>query len=818
MPSRRSWKDVAAPAGLAGLAILFLWEVAFMTGVPVARDMQLFFLPQKHIVWEALQAGELPVWSPLIAEGRPLLANFQSALFYPPTWLYAALPFLEAFNWLLVLHVVLGGVGAYLFARQAEFDRWASGTAGVAFMLGGYFASLTNLLNVLQTAAWAPLLGVAVVAHLKRRSAGSFAGVVAAHLAAFLAGEPTTFLLAAAVSAAYAAVWIGREGDEAGASHGVLAGSLAAAAVVVAGLAAAQILPTLEYVAHSTRGAGLPFEQVTHYALKPLRLLEIAVPPDYGDPVYRYGLKAQLWPQEPWLFSIYAGVGVLVLSAYAWRDRGRRPEVVFWSGVTLAGIVLGLGPSTPLFRIFYDYVPGFSAFRYPERFYFLSGIGFAMLAAHGSAGVRREPEDGEVEAAVALVGLSTALAAKVLWTTGVDRIYHWARGALEGSPFVQNFPYAYGVWTDSLDHALLFLVVAVVLVGLYRKTSLREGLFAGLLVLLVALDLGLSHRDLTPVVDPDFYRRPPAVMQAVDAGDLRTRYRIKTGSFTAATASLYNRPELALETKKWLWQQTMQPNLAQYWGFLSHYQGDAIHLPRAVDRSRFFQILPVRDRLRLLRLASVKYVYSAARFDTDVFARGQPLRGAPGAVYTFADPLPRAYVAEEAVWRDSAVATLNEALRRDFDLDRTVALLRPDTGGGAATPAAGRGGSRHGDDGAGTSAAGRGSSTAAAQAGPGAEIVSDTGERVEIRISPRESGHLVLTDYHYPGWTATVDGERRPIRLANYFYRAVRVEPGDRRVVFRYRSDALELGEKVSAATMAVFLLGLAGWKLRRGA
>ena len=92
---------------------------------------------------------------------------------------------------------------------------------------------------------------------------------------------------------------------------------------------------------------------------------------------------------------------------------------------------------------------------------------------------------------------------------------------------------------------------------------------------------------------------------------------------------------------------------------------------------------------------------------------------------------------------------------------------------------------------------------------PAAEIVADEGTEIRISVSPTVAGYLVLTDSDYPGWSAHVDGEERPILLANYFYRAVPVRPGDREVVFTYRSRPFELGRLVSAATLVTLLIGL---------
>ena len=94
---------------------------------------------------------------------------------------------------------------------------------------------------------------------------------------------------------------------------------------------------------------------------------------------------------------------------------------------------------------------------------------------------------------------------------------------------------------------------------------------------------------------------------------------------------------------------------------------------------------------------------------------------------------------------------------------------------------------------------------------------------MRVAVSPSAPGYLILTDAFYPGWTARVDGQERPILLANYFYRAVAVEPGEREVVFAYRSRPLEIGRRISAATLLATavgfgVVGIAGRRRRREA
>lgn len=57
-----------------------------------------------------------------------------------------------------------------------------------------------------------------------------------------------------------------------------------------------------------------------------------------------------------------------------------------------------------------------------------------------------------------------------------------------------------------------------------------------------------------------------------------------------------------------------------------------------------------------------------------------------------------------------------------------------------------------------------------------------------------EPGRLVLAEIHYPGWTATVDGEPAEIEPAAGLLRSVQVEPGRREVVFTFRLLSLYAG------------------------
>jgi hypothetical protein len=774
------------------LGAAFLWEVLSLTGIPIARDMQLFFIPQRHLLWTSLQTGHLPLWTPFLGNGAPLLANFQSGAFYPPNWVYAVSPFFEAFNGLLVLHFVLGGVFMYLFGRAADFGRSSAGAAAIGYMLGGYFVSLTNLLNVLQAAAWAPAVCWAILLHAKSRSARSFALLVAVLWLAFIAGEPLTFALAVALGGGYGIVRCRRGRSRRGAL--ILIVSLAVAGTLIGGLAAMQVLPTAEFVSESDRAGGLSYEESERYHLEPVRLIHLAVPPEYGDPVYRFGRKAMLVTVEPWLFSVYLGAVVLVLIAAARLDRDRRLESVYWAAVGALGLILSLGDATPLYGFLYRHLPGFASFRFPERFLFLTGFAAAMLAATGLSALRAVRRPVRLDGVLGIGTLATVTGIPIAWSVYAEPLRVWGEEHLPEAPFFQNFAFAHAMWAGNLWRIAVLVAMALLVITLYRRGIFRESLLVALLLGLLTLDLWTAHRQLTPVADRSFFEQAPVLASLVPFEALRTDYRYRASPFDEDITRFHTLPGLSLESEKWTWQQTVQPNLGALHGILTHDSGDAIHLSRGVDQSTFLAMLPDESRWRVLRLASVRWVYSFHGFERDLYGSRTRLDSLPGFVYELRDPLPRAYLAEEAVLVDEEIEAFNASITREFDPRRQVALLAAEAAKAGLLPERARVGAP--DDGG----------DPAYQ--PAAEIVADEGTEIRISVSPTVAGYLVLTDSDYPGWSAHVDGEERPILLANYFYRAVPVRPGDREVVFTYRSRPFELGRLVSAATLVTLLIG----------
>jgi len=92
-------------------------------------------------------------------------------------------------------------------------------------------------------------------------------------------------------------------------------------------------------------------------------------------------------------------------------------------------------------------------------------------------------------------------------------------------------------------------------------------------------------------------------------------------------------------------------------------------------------------------------------------------------------------------------------------------------------------------------------------------------ERVELGVDAPAPGWVVLSDLHYPGWHALVNGAPTPIERANHLFRAVPVPAGRSTLRFEYRPASLRRGAWLSLATALALAAAVAGARRRsRGA
>jgi hypothetical protein len=391
------WPDWVS-AGILLLAVLALF-------VPTLRhpnhllyptfsshsDLTVIHWPKVHLMAQTWQVSHtLPLWTPVNLSGMPLAANQLAMRFYPPAWLFLFLPLNLTFNLLFVFHLFWGGLGVYWLLRTGfEVDTIPAVSGALTFALGGKLLAHAagGHASLVGAVAWMPwaLLGTHQVLHASEGAGGRrwrWAGLAGLALAMQITTHALITLYTGYFLAAYV-VW-----QQLSNLKSLIHSPKSLISILksvylpllsiplLAGLlGAAQLLPLVELSGYSNRALSLA--QAGEFALTPLTLLVgLVLPSIQGghETVIYQGLVP----------LILAFIGVSRADIYpVSRQGGTDRRSWFFGGVVLLAVLFALGPATPVFRLAYQWLPGFRWVRTPARAFLPASLAVAILTGMG---------------------------------------------------------------------------------------------------------------------------------------------------------------------------------------------------------------------------------------------------------------------------------------------------------------------------------------------------------------------------------------------------------------------------------------------------
>ena len=114
--------------------------------------------PWRYLAVNIEKNFELPLWNPYNFTGTPLLANHQSAPFYPLNFLFFLLPFSLAWSVLIVIQPLLAGIFLFFYLDNLKLNKRASILGAISFSFSGFFVAWMEWGTMLHTALWLPLV------------------------------------------------------------------------------------------------------------------------------------------------------------------------------------------------------------------------------------------------------------------------------------------------------------------------------------------------------------------------------------------------------------------------------------------------------------------------------------------------------------------------------------------------------------------------------------------------------------------------------------------------------------------------------------
>ena len=801
-PATKSGVRVAAwlpPVIFAVITVALFRAFVFTDEMLYGGDTLSLGYAARSLYAEALSTlGRVPGWAPHLLGGTPFIEALSGGdSLYPPSVLLLMLaPPHRALGWKLVLHIFLAGIFFYSWVRAVGGSRAAGLLGGVAYMLAPFLVGFIHPGHdgKIFVTALAPLMFWMTERHFRDPGWVSFSGVglVVASIIYTTHFQMAYFLFGGVgMYAIFRSIQLGRGVDEAGFGSRPRAGALRlilflTASVTGAAGAAWQLLPAAEYVTEYSRRTQMTSAATgqvgrdwsSSFSMNPEEVASLVVP-EFAGNLAGGGIPwatGTYWGRNGFKDNHeYAGLIVLLLAAVSFLGGPRRQLRLFLTGLGGLAVLFSLGANTPIWGLFYQFVPGISLFRAPGMASFLFGFAVITLSALGLDRLITVVSSGnaaELKRIQKLLAVSTAAIAVVgfllvtgifteMWTTLVYPDIGERQRQVLGS----HLP---NVVRGCAIVMLLSAALTVIVWGLRnQRISLPAGV--GLIVALAGVD---AFRVDQPFVQTmDFYEWSRA-----DA-NIRT---------------LLERETDGEPYRLWSLARNDQDVSAAMHGI----ELAAGHHPN--DLSRYRELIGMEGsgsamnlgNPNVRRILNVKYILwpdleRGAAPDGPIVSQTQL---ADGRVFQtlFSDiGLPRARLVGSAVVKSDTEA-VPYIMSAEHDPEIEVVLAANPGGildGGVPTGSV--------------------------------EWSLRQPDQLELSVMSDRAAFLVISDNWFPAWRATVDDEHVDVLRANHTLRAIRVPEGRSTVRMWYESFSLSWTKKLSVGAILI-LLGCGGIGLTR--
>lgn len=340
--------------------------------------------PWRNLSIEKEKSGELPLWNPYNFAGTPLLANFQSAVFYPLNLLFFFLPFDISWSILIFLQPLLAGVFLFYYLNNLKLKKEASLIGAISFSFSGFFIAWLEWGTVLNTALWLPLVLLSIDKSLslfqKNNIKYQISNIkylswpiifVLSLVSSFFAGHLQTFVYLAVFSALY---FLARflQSDK---SLKVLVQFLILTSLFLI-LTFIQWFPTLRFILLSARNVDLPGYTFSGWFIPWQNLIQFIAPDFFGNPatLNYYGV----WNYAE--FIGYVGIIPLILAFFAMFFR-KDKKTLFFGAAFFISLLFAL--PTIFAKLPFKFEFPLISTSQPTRLLFITDFSLSVLAAFG---------------------------------------------------------------------------------------------------------------------------------------------------------------------------------------------------------------------------------------------------------------------------------------------------------------------------------------------------------------------------------------------------------------------------------------------------
>lgn len=716
--------------------------------------------PWKTVVLESLKQGQMPLWNPYNFSGAPLLANFQSAVFYPLSILYFLLPQILSWTILVMLQPLLALLFTFFYARKIGISRLGAIFSAFSFAFSSFMTVWLEYNTIGQAILWLPLSLLSIEYLLEKKEIKWILIFVFALLSSLLAGHVQIFFYLLVFLAIY---FLFRNKVLNKKNFNKELSLFSLLTILSLGIGAVQLIPGLELVNESARSPHAYDFLVNKILIQPWQLIMFIVSDFFGNPATR----------NYWLTDTYVGkvtsigvVAIIFVLSGIFSKKNPIKKFFLWAAL----IILILVTNNPLTQLIYRINLPLISGSAPTLSIFLFCFALSLLAGFGIDVLAKERVSFR-KYLYLILPIMAIFAFLLTITLFLQKTNLYGLGS--------NL----GISLRNLYYASTLIAVSALLLALAVRNKKLCYLLLVVLLLINIFDLWRGFLKFNPFTPKKLVFPKAEVLSFLqrEAGVNRF-WGYGTANVEANFASYYRlfSPD---------GYDPLYPK--RYGEFIQSSKDGKVQTQfnvqtrsDAVIFNDFGEIMlsSNKSRLKVLDLLGVKYVLDRVEnnstqntFPIDRFKLLYDEKG--WKIFENKKALPRAFLVSDYKIANNAVEFERLFFAKDFDPLKTIILDQK--------PERGLNNIYH---------------------------LSDT--RVEsympneIRISTKTDGDglLFLSDAYYPGWKAYVDEKQTKIYRADYAFRAVFIPKGEHTVKFSFEPRSFEWGYKVTLISAILFL------------
>lgn len=720
----------------------------------IAADVVRQLYPWRTLAMDLFNSGTIPLWNPYSFSGTPLLANVQSAVFYPLNILFVVLDSKLAWVTYILLQPVLAIWFMYLFIRSIGLSKYAGVFSGVAFACIGYTTIWFELGVVGHSALWLPFILWGINQYITHKKIHYLLACSLGIAVSILAGHAQTAVYTLLVSGGYYLF--------ASLKKGTVWSVLKNSWFFVLGitLASLQIIPSLELMSWSARDVQTSSEVFHRFQLPVYHLITLIAPDFFGNPSV-----GNFWGSDYGEFMAYSGVvAVLFAGAGIFYSRYRR-EVLFFVGSIIIALLFAL--PTPFPNLLETLQIPVLGTGIPSRALFVAEFAVVVLAG---IGVERFIVQKKFPLKV-LLFFAALFFMLWVWVLSAPHIFSDIISAEKSAIALRNM---------ILPTSVFISCIVTVSVVKFRPRYTTIAFFV--LLFVASCEYSYFMNKFLPFARMDYiYPDHPLVQHVQKITPPERVYGYDS-----------SRAETNLSVAwKVLSPEGYDPLYIRRYGELIHAtttggytstipRSDAM-LPQSMPNDDSHQkrvlmdLLGIRYALDKDDSAPVEWKQDPGRFDPERYKLiWQEYKW---KIYENQNVLPRAVMYYNSETIDDEKQIIKRLFSQDFSIKKTVLLEDKEAKVFTSEKNAIK-----------------------------VPIRSYTANSVTVTPQSDQAGYVFLSDAYYPGWNVYVDGTQSTLLRANYAFRAVEVPAGRHVVEFRYEPWSFRIGALISGISLMIII------------